>query len=57
MTFGQDKKQKNEKKATNISLLGLKIVILPRILHKQKNKKTYNYDKRKKHPRSSTRGN
>jgi tetratricopeptide (TPR) repeat protein len=39
MTFGQDKKQKNEKKATNISLLGLKIVILPRILHKQKIKR------------------
>ena len=39
MTFGQDKKQKNEKKATNISLLGLKILILPRILHKQKIKR------------------
>lgn len=36
MTFRAHKKDESEKKTSNISLLRLKIVILPRILHSKK---------------------
>jgi hypothetical protein len=38
MTFRAHKKDESEKKTSNISLLRLKIVILPRILHSKKEK-------------------